>query len=187
MNTMATQYEINMTLIGMKTIGLCLFFVVGLRMFFDKPTSCSKTYPLNGIMIMLGLAFYFSAGLISSDISSVFSIRETFYRDDVSVSKTQDYIRLDVPAVLSMSGISVTAGGKKLPFIYKNVDKTHKLIIDDKAVEREKILVEWDTEFGRNTIELAYPPRWLLLLVAVLPVILTIFVKEVYFYFLKNM
>lgn len=187
MSVMATQFEIDMVTNGMYVMGLALtFFAIGWEIFFKSPKPSMRRI---ATAVCIGLILCFSSFVYS--LSRVISIRETSCKDDVYVEKERDHIKFDVPVTLSMSNISVTTGdGETLPFLYKNIDETqyvsglcggrswtytaHRLIIDDKNAARQKILVAWDTEFGRETRELVYPSRWFVLLMAIAPVVLAL-------------
>lgn len=189
MNVMVTQFEVDMVLKVMSAVGFCLICLAIGRGIFDRSIQeYSKARYINGMIGLLGGMFFF--GSFACSFCGISSIQGTPHKDGVYVEKDQDYVKLNVPVTLSMSKISVTTeDGKKLPFSYRNVDEmhyvsglcgghswrytAHRLIIDDKVAKRKKILVAWDTEFGRETIELAYPLRWVLLLTAVIPVVLT--------------
>lgn len=189
MNVMVTQFEVDMVLKAMSAVGFCLICLAIGRGIFDRSIQeYRKAYHINRMIGLLGGMLLF--GSSASSIFGMSSIQGTPHKYGVYVNKHQDYVELDVPVTLSMSKISVTTeDGEKLPFSYRNVDEmhyvsglcgghswrytAHRLIIDDKVAKRKKILVAWDTEFGRETIELAYPLRWVLLLTAVIPVVLT--------------
>ena len=202
MNVMATQFEVDMVLKVMSAIGFCLICLAIGRGIFDRSIQeYRKAYHINSMIGLLGGMLLF--GSSASSIFGMSSIQGTPHKYGVYVNKHQDYVKLDVPVTLSMSKISVTTeDGEKLPFSYRNVDEmhyvsglcgghswrytAHRLIIDDKVAKRKKILVAWDTEFGRETIELAYPLRWVLLLTAVIPVILTMLGGAIVSYLLKR-
>ena len=201
MNIMATQSEVQMVLVGMEVIGLCLiFFAIG-RGIFGGIVQYSKAHRLNAMVGLLGGVLFLSPFGVS--VFGMASIRETSGSDDIRIEKERDHIKLDVPVTLSMSNVSVTTeDGEKLPFFHQDIDETHyvsslcgasswrytahRLVIDDKDAQRKKIVVAWDTEFGRKTTELAYPPRWFLGIIVMFPVVSWLLAWAVISYLLKR-
>lgn len=201
MNIMATQSEIQMVLVGMEAIGLCLiFFAIG-RGIFGGIVQYSRAHRLNAMVGLLGGVLFLSPFGVS--VFGMASIRETSGSDDIRVEKESGHIKLDVPVTLSMSNVSVTTeDGEKLPFFHQDIDETHyvsglcstsswrytahRIVIDDKDAQRKKIVVAWDTEFGRKTTELAYPPRWFLGIIVMFPVVSWLLAWAVISYLLKR-
>lgn len=201
MNVMATQSEVQMVLVGMEVIGLCLiFFAIG-RGIFGRVVQYSKAHRLNAMVGLLGGMLFLSPLGIS--VLGIASLRGTPDSDDVCINKESDHIEFDVPVTLSMSNVSVrTEDGEKLPFVCKDIDETHnvsglcggrswrytahRIVIDDKDAQRKKISIAWDTEFGRKTTELAYPPRWFLGIIVMFPIVSWLLAWAVMSYLLKR-
>ena len=201
MNVMATQSEVEMVLVGMEAIGLCLIFFAIWRGIFGGIVQYSKAHRLNAMVGLLGGVLFLSPFGVS--VFGMASIRETSGSDDIRIKKEKDHIEFDVPVTLSMSNVSVTTeDGEKLPFVCKNIDETHsvsglcdghswrytmhRIVIDDKNAQRKKIVVAWDTEFGRRMTELAYPPCWFLGIIVMFPIVSWLLAWAVISYLLKR-